>query len=114
MTIRVETQDAIILDDGTLSSAVGLGDAAILGLYIPAIVEAVLKFKGSLTSDGTYTYIKDNDNNEISVAGTTGNYWLGSEYLKNLVGCPFVKVESSVAQTGGPETFVFILKRFGR
>ena len=114
MAQRIETQDAIIADDATLSSAVGLGDAGILGLYIPAIVAAVLKFKASLTADGTFTYVMDNDNNEISVAATTGDYWLGSEYLKNLVGCPFVKIESSVAQTGGPETFVFVLKRFGR
>ena len=115
MTIRVETQEAIIADDGTLSSAVGLGDADIIGLDIPgSMVSGTFKFLASLTFTGTYRYVKGLTLTDLTISATTGNLWVSADALSPLRGCPFVKVESGAAQTGGPHTLTFVLKRFGR
>ena len=113
MSKRITIQEFVMADDGTLSAAAELGGADILGLYIPTIVSAVLKFKACDTVGGTYSYVMDNDNHELSIAATTGNFWLSGTYLEPLRGLPFLKIESSVSQTGGPETFKIVQKRVG-
>ena len=112
---RINTQEAIIADDGTLSNAVGLGDADILGLDIPgSMVNGTFKFLASLTLAGDYRYVKAKDLTDLTISATTGDLWVSADDLSPLRGCPFVKIESSAAQTGGPHTLTFVLKRFGR
>ena len=114
MPQRIETQEAIIADNGTLSNAVGLGDADVLGLDIPgSMVSGTFKFLASLTFAGTYRYVKAKDLTDLTISATTGNLWVSADVLSPLRGCPFVKIESGASQTGGPHTLTFVLKRFG-
>ena len=114
MTIRVEEQVATIAKDGTVSSAVGLGDADIVGLDIPLIDNAILTFSASLTFTGTYRTVKGLTLVALVTAIGTGEIALGADVLAPLRGCPFVKITASNAQTTAAVDFTFTIKRFGR
>ena len=113
MSQRVEEQVATIAKTGTLSSAVGLGDADILGLDIPTIDNATLTFSASLTLAGTYRTVKGLTLVPLATAAGTGGIYLGADVLAPLRGCRFVKITSSAAQNTAAVALTFKLKRFG-
>jgi len=113
MSQRIEDKVATIAKLGTLSSAVALGDADIIGLDIPEIDNATLTFSSSLTLAGTYRTVKGLTLVPLATAAGTGEVYLGADVLSPLRGCRFIKITSSNPQNTAAVALTFKIKRFG-
>lgn len=99
-----ESRTVTIANGATVSSAVAVGaldSAALAGLVTPtAWTTADITFQAGLTSGGTFYDLQNVTGTVIKILALAADKWVALDPA-DFAGVPWVKLKSSVAQSGG-------------
>lgn len=106
----LSTQTATIAQGGTLSTAIAIGGASLIHIYMPAaFTGTTIRFDSSPTLTGTYQPVRDSNGVEVSVAAAASiNTAVTGTPLEALAGCNFIKLR--VDAQAAERTFIVTAK----
>lgn len=104
-----EIVESTIAAGGTESDLVDIGNRAIVGLIMPAIVSAALTFKVAANPADTPVLVKNLALTALTVSASVGGIAIDCDALVGLSGFRYIQIVSGATQTSAV-TFKWVVK----